>query len=131
MVYLGGGSGMAPLRSHISHLFETQKTARRVSYWYGARSLMELFYEDYFEELARNHPNFTFHVALSEPQPADAWSSHTGFIHEVLKREYLDTHPDPTQIEYYLCGPLPMVRAATQMLTDLGVDPAQIAADEF
>ncbi len=131
MVYLGGGSGMAPLRAHISNLFETQKTARRVSYWYGARALQELFYADYFEELARDNPNFTFHVALSEPQPDDAWTSHTGFIHDVLKREYLDSHPDPTQIEYYLCGPLPMVRAAMQMLTDLGIDPSQIASDEF
>jgi Na+-transporting NADH:ubiquinone oxidoreductase subunit F len=131
MVYLGGGSGMAPLRSHIAYLFETEKTTRRVSYWYGARSLQEMFYRDYFEELARKNENFTFHVALSQPLPDDRWTSHTGFIHEVLKREYLDSHPDPTQVEYYVCGPLPMVRAAIKMLAELGVDRDQIAADEF
>lgn len=131
MVYLGGGAGMAPLRSHLAYLLETQKTSGRVSYWYGARSRQELFYQDYFEDLARKNANFTFHVALSEPQPADQWQSHTGFIHEVLKQEYLDAHPDPTQIEYFLCGPPVMVQAATKMLKDLGVDPAQIAYDEF
>lgn len=131
MVYLGGGAGMAPLRSHLAHLFETQRTARRVSYWYGARSLQEMFYQDYFVELARQHDNFAFHFALSEPLPEDGWQSHTGFIHDVLKREYLDKHPDPAQIEYYLCGPPAMIRAATDMLRDLGVPPAQIAYDEF
>jgi Na+-transporting NADH:ubiquinone oxidoreductase subunit F len=131
MVYLGGGAGMAPLRSHLSYLLETQKTTRRVSYWYGARSLQELFYQDYFEDLAGRNSNFTFHVALSEPRPEDQWKSHTGFIHDVLKQNYLDSHPDPTQIEYYLCGPLAMVRAAIGMLVNLGVDPAQIAGDEF
>jgi Na(+)-translocating NADH:ubiquinone oxidoreductase F subunit len=131
MIYLGGGSGMAPLRSHLSYLFDTLKTSRRVSYWYGARSLKELYYEEYFRELARKHPNFTFHLALSEPQPDDQWVGHTGFIHEVLKREYLDLHPDPTQVEYYLCGPLPMIRAAIKMLADLKVKPDQIASDEF
>jgi Na+-transporting NADH:ubiquinone oxidoreductase subunit F len=131
MIYLGGGSGMAPLRSHLSSLFDTLKTSRRVSFWYGARSLQELYYEEYFRELARKHPNFSFHVALSEPQPDDQWVGHTGFIHEVLKREYLDSHPDPTQVEYYLCGPLPMIRAAMKMLADFGVKPDQIASDEF
>ena len=131
MVYLGGGSGMAPLRSHISYLFETQHTARRVSYWYGARSLMEIYYEEYFEALARERANFTFHVALSEPRPEDNWEGPTGFIHEVLGREYLSSHPDPTQIEYHLCGPLPMIRAAMKMLADFGVPPEQIISDEF
>ena len=131
MVFLGGGSGMAPLRSHISYLFETLNTSSRVSYWYGARSLRELFYQDYFEALAARHENFTFQVALSEPLPEDQWISHTGFIHEVLKREYLDSHPDPTQIEYYLCGPPVMIQAASLMLRKLGVDPMQIAYDEF
>jgi len=131
MVYLGGGAGMAPLRSHLASLFETQQTERRVSYWYGARSLQELFYQDYFERLARENPNFSFHVALSEPQPEDRWTGSTGFIHEVLQREYLNTHPDPTAIEYYLCGPPLMIRAATDMLKELGVPPAQIAYDEF
>ena len=131
MVYLGGGAGMAPLRSHLSYLMETEKTPRRVSYWYGARSRQEMFYQDYFEDLARKNENFTFHVALSEPQPGDQWQSHTGFIHEVVKQEYLDSHPDPTRIDYFVCGPPAMVQAATKMLKDLGVDPAQIAYDEF
>jgi Na+-transporting NADH:ubiquinone oxidoreductase subunit F len=131
VIYLGGGSGMAPLRSHLSYLFDTLKTSRRVSYWYGARSLRELYYEEYFQELARQHPSFSFHVALSDPQPEDRWVGHTGFIHEVLKREYLDSHPDPTQVEYYLCGPLPMIRTAMKMLADFGVNPDQIASDEF
>jgi len=122
---------MAPLRSHLSHLLETEKTARRISYWYGARSLQEMFYQDYFEGLAAQNSNFSFHVALSEPRPEDNWHSYTGFIHEVLKREYLDQHTDPTQIEYYLCGPLVMIRAATKILLDLGVSPAHIASDEI
>lgn len=131
MVYLGGGSGMAPLRSHIAYLFETEKTTRRVSYWFGARTRRDLFYQDYFARLAEQHNNFRFHVALSEPLPEDGWTGHTGFIHEVLRREYLNTHPDPTQIEYYLCGPLPMIRAAVAMLTELGVERDQIISDEF
>jgi Na+-transporting NADH:ubiquinone oxidoreductase subunit F len=90
-----------------------------------------MFYQDYFAELARQHDNFAFHVALSEPLPEDGWQSHTGFIHDVLKCEDLDQHPDPTQIEYYLCGPPAMIRAATDMLRDLSVPPAQIAYDEF
>jgi MocE subfamily Rieske [2Fe-2S] domain protein len=131
MVYLGGGAGMAPLRAHLSYLLETRKTSARISYWYGARSLQEMFYQDYFEDLARQNENFSFHVALSEPKPEDQWRSHTGFIHEVLKREYLDTHPDPQSIEYFLCGPPAMIRAATVMLKNLGVSPTQIAYDEF
>ncbi|MCX6049117.1 MAG: NADH:ubiquinone reductase (Na(+)-transporting) subunit F [Chloroflexi bacterium] len=131
MVYLGGGAGMAPLRSHLAHLLETQQTTRQVSYWYGARSRQELFYQEYFEQLAQQQPNFSFHVALSEPQPEDQWQSHTGFIHEVLQQEYLSTHPDPTTIDYYLCGPPVMIQAATKMLKELGVPPAQIAYDEF
>ena len=122
---------MAPLRSHLSYLFETRKTSARLSYWYGARSLQELFYQDYFEGLARMHVNFSFHVALSEPLPEDQWQSHTGFIHEVLKREYLDAHPNPRDIEYFLCGPPAMIKAATTMLAKLGVNAAQIAFDEF
>ena len=131
MVYLGGGAGMAPLRAHLSWLFETRKTSARVSYWYGARSLKELFYQDYFEDLAQKHENFSFHVALSEPLPEDAWQSYTGFIHEVLKREYLDSHPDPLSIDYFLCGPPLMIQAAVVMLKNLGVPPTQIAFDEF
>ena len=131
MVYVGGGSGMAPLRSHLAHLFETEKTARRVSYWYGARSLRDIFYQGYFENLARQFPNFSFHVALSEPQPGDNWQSSTGFIHEVLLKSYLATHPDPTAVEYYLCGPPAMIQAALTMLAGLNVDKSQIAFDEF
>jgi Na(+)-translocating NADH:ubiquinone oxidoreductase F subunit len=131
MVYLGGGTGMAPLRSHLAWLFETRKTPVLVSYWYGARSLQELFYQDYFEELALKYENFSFHVALSEPQPEDRWESHTGFIHEVLKRQYLDSHTDPQSVEYFLCGPPAMIQAATGMIAELGVDPAQVAFDEF
>jgi Na+-transporting NADH:ubiquinone oxidoreductase subunit F len=131
VVYLGGGTGMAPLHSHLSWLFETRKTSTLVSYWYGARSQQELFYQDYFYDLVRKNGNFSFHVALSEPQPEDGWQSYTGFIHEVLKREYLDSHPDPKSIEYFLCGPPAMIQAATRMLKELGVDAAQISFDEF
>ncbi len=131
MVYLGGGAGMAPLRSHLSWLLETNKTPALISYWYGARSLQELFYQDYFEELAKANENFSFHVALSKPLPEDDWRSHTGYIHDVLKREYLDAHPDPKSIEYFLCGPPAMIKAAAHMLKELGVDPAQIAFGEF
>ncbi len=131
LVYLGGGAGMAPLRAHLSHLLETEKTTRQISYWYGARSRQEIFYQDYFEDLAARNPNFSFHIALSEPQPADAWTSYTGYIHAVLKEQYLDQHADPKAVDYYLCGPPGMVQAATKMLKDLGVPPAQIAFDEF
>jgi Na+-transporting NADH:ubiquinone oxidoreductase subunit F len=130
-IYLGGGAGMAPLRAHLSYLFETLATSADVSYWYGARSLQETFYQEYFEGLARKHSNFSFHVALSEALPEDEWLSHEGLIHEVLKREYLDNHPDPTNVEYFLCGPPAMVQAATVMLKNLGVPPTQIAFDEF
>ncbi len=131
MVYIGGGSGMAPLRSHLAHLFETEKTGRRVSYWYGARSLRESFYQDYFEKLARQFPKFSFHLALSEPQPSDNWQSCTGMIHEVVLEHYLAKHPDPTAVEYYLCGPPAMVQAALKMLAGLAVAESQIAFDEF
>ncbi len=130
-VYLGGGAGMAPLRAHLSHLLETEHTPQQVSFWYGARSLQEMFYQDYFKGLAEQNDNFHFHVALSEPQTEDHWTSHTGFIHDVLKTEYLDKHPDPTQIDYYLCGPPAMIQAATRMLKNLGVPAVQIAYDEF
>ena len=131
LVYLGGGAGMAPLRAHLSYLFETIRTPAHVSFWYGARSLQEMFYQDYFEDIARRNPNFSFHVALSEPRTEDNWQSHTGFIHEVLMREYLDSHPDPKSIDYFLCGPPVMIQAATVMLKNIGVPAAQIAFDEF
>jgi Na+-transporting NADH:ubiquinone oxidoreductase subunit F len=131
MVYLGGGAGMAPLRSHLAHLFETEKTGRRVSFWYGARSLKESFYRDYFENLAREFPNFSFCLALSEPKPGDNWKSDTGLIHEVLLKNYLAGHANPAGVEYYLCGPPVMVEAAIKMLAGLGVDRSQVAFDEF
>ncbi len=131
MVYLGGGAGMAPLRSHLAHLFETEQTGRRVSFWYGARSLRESFYQDYFANLAGRFPNFSFHLALSEPKPEDHWRSYTGFVHEVLLANCLVNHADPTGIEYYLCGPPVMVQAALKMLAGLNVDRSQIAFDEF
>jgi len=131
MVYIGGGAGMAPIRSHLSHLFETEKTARKVSFWYGARSRQELYYEDFFEEIAAGHPNFTFHPALSSPLAGDHWSGHVGFIHEVVHGKYLATHPQPNAVEYYLCGPPLMIKACTRMLADLGVPSGQIAYDAF
>ncbi len=131
MVYIGGGAGMAPLRSHLSHLFETLKTGRRVSYWYGARSRQEVFYQDYFESLAKQFPNFTFHLALSEAQPDDNWTGLTGFIHEALLQNYLKNHVAPANVEFYLCGPPVMVQAATKMLDELNVPQSQIAFDEF
>ena len=131
MVYIGGGAGMAPLRAHLSHLFETDKTSRKVNYWYGARSKQEIFYEDYFTALAEQHHNFTFHLALSAPLPEDNWNSHLGFIHEVVLEKYLRDHPSPKAVEYYLCGPPMMIKACTKMLADLGVPANHIAYDEF
>jgi Na+-transporting NADH:ubiquinone oxidoreductase subunit F len=131
MVYIGGGAGMAPLRSHIFDLFHTKKTKRKVSYWYGARSVREMFYMDDFVAIEKEFPNFSFHVAMSEPQPEDNWKGPTGFIHSVVLEHYLNEHPDPTEIEYYLCGPPPMIAAVQKMLYDLGVEKDMIAFDEF
>ena len=131
MIYIGGGAGMAPLRAHLSHLLETERTARKVSFWYGARSRQEIFYEAYFAGLAREHKNFAFHLALSSPLPEDGWNGHQGFIHNVLEQQYLATHDNPRNAEYYLCGPPMMIKACTRMLSDLGVPPLQIAYDEF
>ena len=131
MIYVGGGAGMAPLRSHLSHLFETLKTKRCVSFWYGARSKQEIYYHDYFENLARQFANFTFHLVLSEPLPDDGWTGPRGFIHEVLEEQYLKQHANPANVEYYLCGPPVMVKATKEMLQELGVPESQIAFDEF
>jgi MocE subfamily Rieske [2Fe-2S] domain protein len=131
MVYVGGGAGMAPLRAHISHLLDTERTARKVSFWYGARSRQEVFYEDYFNALANAHRNFTFNLALSAPLPEDNWTGHTGFIHEVVQETYLNQHPNAGSVEYYLCGPPMMIKACTRMLGGLGVPAHQIAYDEF
>jgi Na(+)-translocating NADH:ubiquinone oxidoreductase F subunit len=131
MVYIGRGSGMAPLRAHISHLFETEQTHRKVSFWYGARSGQEIFYENYFRQIEAAHPNFRFHVALSNPLPEDNWTGLTGIIHEVVLQNYLRDHPDPASVEYYLCGPPTMIKSIKKMLAELDVPATQIAFDEF
>lgn len=131
MVYVGGGAGMAPLRSHIFELFKNLKTGRKVSYWYGGRSMRELFYVDHFEGIEKEFPNFKFNIALSDALPEDNWTGYKGFIHQVLLDEYLKDHPAPEDIEYYMCGP-PMMNAAVQkMLDDLGVEPENIRFDDF
>ncbi|MEI6083407.1 MAG: NADH:ubiquinone reductase (Na(+)-transporting) subunit F [Verrucomicrobiota bacterium] len=131
MVYIGGGSGMAPLRSHIAHLFEATQTKRRVSFWYGARSRQEIFYDDYFAGLAAKFANFHFHLALSAPLAEDNWTGHHGFIHEVVLEQYLKSHANVRAIEFYLCGPPQMIKASLKMLSQLGVADSQIAYDEF
>jgi MocE subfamily Rieske [2Fe-2S] domain protein len=131
MIYIGGGAGMAPLRAHLSHLLETEHTARKVSFWYGARSRQEIFYEDYFHELTEKHRNFTFHLSLSAPLETDEWPGHQGFIHDVVLEHHLLDHPNPRAAEYYLCGPPMMIKACTRMLSNLGVPESQIAYDEF
>lgn len=131
MVYIGGGAGMAPLRSHIFHMFHTEKTSRKVSYWYGARSKREVFYEDEFRKIEKEFPNFTFNLALSEPKPEDNWTGLTGFIHQVLSDRYLSKVEEPEEIEYYLCGPPQMNDAVLKLLYNLGVPDDMIAFDDF
>ena len=131
MVYIGGGAGMAPMRSHLFHLFNTLKSGRKVSFWYGARSMREMFYDEQFKEIARKFPNFTYNVALSEPMEEDNWTGYTGFIHQVLHDQYLKDHEDPTELEYYMCGPPPMINACDNMLDSLGVEKEMIAYDSF
>lgn len=131
MLYIGGGAGMAPLRAQILHLFNTVKTGRKVSYWYGARSKKEIFYEEDFREIERNFPNFKFHIALSEPQPEDNWTGYVGFIHQVILDNYLSTHEAPEDIEYYMCGPGPMANAVKGMLENLGVERSSLYFDDF
>ncbi len=131
IVFIGGGAGMAPMRSHIFHLFHTEKTTRKVSFWYGARSLREVFYEDEFRAIEKEFPNFTFNIALSEPKPEDNWTGYTGFIHKVLLDNYLSKHEEPEEIEYYLCGPPMMNSAVNNMLDNLGVPVENIAFDDF
>ena len=131
MVYIGGGAGMAPLRSHIFHLFHTEKTSRKVSYWYGGRSLRELFYTDHFRKIEEEFPNFSYHIGLSEPLPEDNWDGPVGFIHQVVMDNYLSKHPEPEEIEYYLCGPPLMLKAVMNMLDELGVPDENIAFDDF
>lgn len=132
MVYVGGGAGMAPLRSHLSYLLETLKTDRKVSFWYGARSKQEIYYEDYFRTLEEQHPNFSFHIALSEALSEDQWEGHKGFIHEVLRSEFLIKHNKPETLEYYLCGPPAMIQATKSMLQmEYRVAEKNISFDEF
>ncbi len=131
MCFVGGGAGMAPMRSHIFDQFKTIQTNRKVTFWYGARSYREMFYDDEFKDLEKENPNFTYHVALSDPQPEDNWKGMTGFIHQCLLDNYLQTHDDPTEIEYYLCGPPMMLSAMQKMLYDIGVEPEMIAYDDF
>ncbi len=131
MLYIGGGAGMAPLRSHIFHLFYTLNTKRKVSFWYGARSKREIFYEEDFIEIEKKFPNFKFNIALSEPLPEDKWDGYTGFIHQVALDNYLSKHPEPEEIEYYICGPPMMNSAVLKMLDELGVPGENISMDEF
>ena len=131
MLFIGGGAGMAPMRSHIFHLFKNLHTKRKVSFWYGGRSRKELFYEEEFREIERENDNFSFHIALSDPQPDDRWDGSTGFIHQVILENYLKEHPAPEDIEYYICGPPMMLQAVLKMLDSLGVEPEMIHYDDF
>jgi Na+-transporting NADH:ubiquinone oxidoreductase subunit F len=131
MCFIGGGAGMAPMRSHIFDQLLRLDTRRRITFWYGARSLREAFYVDEFERLARDHPNFEWHLALSEPLPEDQWTGPVGFIHNVLRDRYLAAHPVPEDVEYYMCGPGVMNKAVIDMLVDLGVERENIMLDDF
>ncbi|MCL2413764.1 MAG: NADH:ubiquinone reductase (Na(+)-transporting) subunit F [Bacteroidales bacterium] len=131
MMFIGGGAGMAPMRSHILDQFVTKKTDRKATFWYGGRSLRELFYEEDFRKIEKDFPNFKFNIALSEPRPEDNWTGYTGFIHQVILENYLRNHPEPEEIEYYICGPPQMNKAVLQMLDDLGVPKEMIALDDF
>lgn len=131
MMFIGGGAGMAPMRSHIFDQFLTQKTNRKATFWYGGRSIRELFYIDEFEAIQKEFPNFTFDVALSAPLPEDNWTGKTGFIHQVIFDNYLKNHPNPEDIEYYICGPQVMSNAVISMLENLGVSREMIFFDDF
>jgi len=131
MCFIGGGAGMAPMRSHIFDQFRRLKTNRKATFWYGARSLCEMFYQEDFDSISSESENFKWHVALSEPLPEDNWTGYTGFIHQVLLDNYLKDHPAPEDIEYYLCGPPMMLSACTNMLHDLGVEDEMIMYDDF
>ncbi|MDY0375562.1 MAG: NADH:ubiquinone reductase (Na(+)-transporting) subunit F [Desulfobacterium sp.] len=131
MCFIGGGAGMAPLRSHILHQLEGIHTKRKITFWYGARSKKEMFYHETFEDLAERHENFEYHIALSSPDPEDNWTGPTGFIHNFLCNDYLALHEDPDEIEYYLCGPPPMIDAIIIALYDFGVEDDMIFYDKF
>lgn len=131
MIFVGGGAGMAPLRSHIFDQLRRLNSKRKISFWYGARSLREAFYVDDFNTLAKEHPNFTWQLVLSDPQPEDNWSGATGFVHQYLFTTYLTVHPAPEDCEYYLCGPPMMTKAVVEMLDGLGVEAENILFDNF
>jgi len=131
MVFIGGGAGMAPMRSHIFDQLLRLKSKRKMSFWYGARSKREMFYQDEYDKLAAENENFEWHVALSDPLPEDNWTGHTGFIHNVLYEQYLKDHPAPEDCEYYMCGPPMMNAAVIRMLKDLGVEDENILLDDF
>ncbi|MBR4918344.1 MAG: NADH:ubiquinone reductase (Na(+)-transporting) subunit F [Bacteroidales bacterium] len=131
MMFIGGGAGMAPMRSHIFDQFKNKHTQRKTTFWYGGRSRKELFYKDEFEQLAAEHDNFDFYIALSDVQPNDNWTGYTGFIHDVIFENYLKDHPNPEDIEYYICGPPMMLQAVLKMLDSLGVPSDMIHYDDF
>lgn len=131
MVFIGGGAGMAPMRSHIFDQLNRLKSKRKISFWYGARSLREMFYQEDFDKLAKENDNFKWHIGLSEPLPEDNWTGYTGFIHQVLLENYLKDHPAPEDCEYYMCGPPMMNDAVMKMLDSLGVEPENIMLDDF
>ncbi|MDP5032559.1 MAG: NADH:ubiquinone reductase (Na(+)-transporting) subunit F [Paraglaciecola sp.] len=131
MVFVGGGAGMAPMRSHIFDQLRRLKTDRKITFWYGARSLREMFYVEDFDMLAKENENFEWHVALSDPQPEDNWEGYTGFIHQVLLKNYLQEHPAPEDCEFYMCGPPMMNAAVINMLKELGVEDENIMLDDF
>lgn len=131
MVFIGGGAGMAPMRSHLFDQLKRLNSKRKISFWYGARSMREMFYQDEYDQLAKENENFTWNVALSDPQPEDNWTGMTGFIHNVLFAEYLKDHPAPEDCEYYMCGPPMMNSAVIKMLEDLGVERDNIFLDDF
>jgi len=131
IVLIGGGAGMAPMRSHIFDLYKAKGTKRKVSFWYGGRSMKEVFYTEDFKEIERSHDNFDFHLALSDPLPEDNWSGHSGFIHQILLDQYLNEHPAPEDINYYICGPPMMNQAIFTMLDNLGVEDENIHFDDF
>ena len=131
MVFVGGGAGMAPMRSHIFDQLKRLNSKRKISFWYGARSLREAFYMDEYDKLAEENENFEWHLALSDPQPEDNWDGMTGFIHQVLYDNYLKDHPAPEDCEFYMCGPPMMNAAVIKMLEDLGVESENILLDDF
>jgi len=131
MIFVGGGAGMAPMRSHIFDQLKRLRSQRKITFWYGARSLREAFYVEEFDELAAAHPNFSWHLALSDPQPEDEWSGPVGFIHDVLYEHYLKQHAAPEDCEYYMCGPPMMNAAVIKLLDDLGVEEENVLLDDF